>query len=186
MKGVIFNAVESAVVELFDEDMWDAILDGAEVEGAYTALGSYPDAELMAIVASACALTGRSVDDLLRTIGRHGLPALARSIDDPCEQYDCALDFIAGIHEVIHVEVRKADRDAEPPIVVVDRASEDRAFVHYRSDRGLPSLAEGLLVGAGDLFGETLEVERLSDGEATGRPAAEADRDVIFIVRRKR
>jgi len=50
MKGVVFNAAEAAVVELYDEDTWDDILDAAGVDGVYSSVGSYEDGEMTAIV----------------------------------------------------------------------------------------------------------------------------------------
>ena len=49
MKGVLFNAVEEAVSREWGEDMWDDLLDAANVDGAYTALGNYPDEQLVAL-----------------------------------------------------------------------------------------------------------------------------------------
>ena len=46
MKGVILNVVEEVVVDLFDEDTWDAVIENAGVSGAYTALGYYEDADV--------------------------------------------------------------------------------------------------------------------------------------------
>ena len=49
MKGVVFNAAQEAVIELFDEDTWDDFLDAAGVDGVYSSVGSYPDEELSLI-----------------------------------------------------------------------------------------------------------------------------------------
>ncbi len=46
MKGVLFNVVEDVVVDQFSEEVWDDVLQRAELAGAYTALGNYPDDDL--------------------------------------------------------------------------------------------------------------------------------------------
>ena len=53
VKGVIFNILEEVVSTQMGEDAWDGLLDAAGLEGAYTSLGSYPDAEILALVSAA-------------------------------------------------------------------------------------------------------------------------------------
>ena len=68
MKGIIFNLVEEVVTNDHGQDAWDDILASADVDGAYTAVGSYSDDELLAIVGAAAAATGLSEDDVLRHV----------------------------------------------------------------------------------------------------------------------
>ena len=42
MKGVIFNVAEFTVTDEFGAETWDDLLEAADVDGAYTALGDYP------------------------------------------------------------------------------------------------------------------------------------------------
>ena len=53
MKGVLLNAVEEAVSREWGEGMWDDLLTDCGLEGAYTALGNYSDAELSALAHAA-------------------------------------------------------------------------------------------------------------------------------------
>ena len=85
MKGIIFNVVETAVTKLHGAEAWDDILDHAGVDGSYTALGTYPDAELMGIVGSACELTVLIQPICMKILGRAVLPDLAASVGDSCE-----------------------------------------------------------------------------------------------------
>ena len=56
MKGIIFNLVEDVVRSHYGDDMWDDIIDAAGVDGSYTSLGTYPDADLLAVVGAASRL----------------------------------------------------------------------------------------------------------------------------------
>lgn len=58
MKGVIFNLVEDIVTEANGPDAWDDLLEAAGLEGAYTALGSYGDDQLFALVDAAASASG--------------------------------------------------------------------------------------------------------------------------------
>ena len=71
---------------------------------------------------------------------------------------------------MIHVEVRKLYPDAATPSVTT-RALDDRSIeVTYGSSRGLWALAEGLILGAGDLFDEPLAVTRQPEPRRMARP----------------
>ena len=58
MKGVVFNLLEEAVTDSFGADTWDDLLDDADLEGAYTSLGNYSDAEIEALVGAAARPAG--------------------------------------------------------------------------------------------------------------------------------
>jgi len=159
MKGIIFNAVEEAVTELHGADTWDELLERAGLDGAYTALGNYPDDELFTLVGAASALTEQATDDVLRILGRHALPILAAQVEELVDRDGHVFDFLASVHDIIHVEVRKLSPGATPPDLVAERLADDVLRLSYRSSRGLSALAEGLIVGAGDLFDQPIEVK---------------------------
>jgi len=162
MKGIIFNVTETAVVELLGEDAWDDLLDDAGVDGDYTALGTYPDEELLALVSAAATKTGHDPADVQRLIGRQVLPHLVASIEDFLDPDLDVFTFLESIHSIIHVEVKKLDPNAMPPDVIPERVGDDELHLTYRSERGLSPLAEGLILGAGDHYGEPVEIEVLS------------------------
>jgi hypothetical protein len=164
MKGVIFNVVEEVIEDLFDADTWDALLDEADVDGAYTALGDYADTELLAIVAAACKATGMSAEEVLRTVGHHALPKLASRVPDSLTDAPDAFSFIRNVNDIIHPEVLKIYPDSIPPAFVFEEHTEG-LVVQYRSARNLPALAEGLLSGVSLLFDEDISVTPIEPGE---------------------
>jgi hypothetical protein len=168
MKGIIFNVVENAVTALHGASAWDDILDHSGLDGSYTALGTYPDAELMRIVGSACELTGAGADELLKVIGRAILPDLASRVSDVVDRDGTAFEFLSTIDDVIHVEVRKLYPDAATPTVKTCTIDHRSIEVTYESSRNMWALAEGLIHGAGDLFGEPLTVTRHAEPNADG------------------
>lgn len=167
MKGIIFNVTEKAVVELLGEDAWDDLLDAAELDGDYTALGTYPDDELIALVVAAAEKTGHDAGDVQRLIGRHALANLVATIEDFVDLDSHVFDFLSSIHGIIHVEVKKLDPASRPPDIEPRRISETELHLHYKSERGLSPLAEGLILGAGDLFKTPLEVDVVSQSPET-------------------
>ena len=53
MKGIIFNLLEDVVIHDHGQDTWDELLNATSLDGAYTSLGSYPDAHIQALVGAA-------------------------------------------------------------------------------------------------------------------------------------
>lgn len=162
MKGVIFNVVEEVVVDLHGIAAWDAVLTAAGLDGAYTALGNYDDADLAAIVAAGAEALGVSEPDLLRVVGEHGLAHLTKRMPDALKDVPDARTFLRKVNDVIHPEVLKLYPQSIPPVFEFEDAGED-LLVTYRSRRNLAPLAEGLITGCRHLFDETVDVTVVDD-----------------------
>lgn len=167
MKGVIFNVVQEVVEDLYDTETWDTLLDSAEVDGAYTALGDYANAELVAIVAATSSATGLGAEDVLRLVGYHALPKLAERVPSSLTNAEDPLTFIRRVNDIIHPEVLKIYPDSIPPAFAFDDHP-DGLLVTYQSHRGLPALAEGLLSGVSHLFEADVNVESVDGFEGEG------------------
>ena len=159
MKGVVFNLFEQLVARDFGEDTWDALLDASGLDGAYTSLGSYPDEDLMKLVSAATDTLDMPADDVVSWLGRNALPLFAGYYPQLFEPHDCTRSFVLTLNDIIHPEVRKLYPGADVP--EFDFKSRDGVLVMgYRSPRKLCSFAEGLLLGAGDHYGERLTIEQ--------------------------
>ena len=165
MKGVVFNVVEEVLTELHDAETWDDLLDSAGLDGSYTALGNYGDHELLGIVEAAAAATAMTIDELWRTVGRLALPKLAARLPDIVASAGDARSFLLSVNSIIHPEVRALYPDARPPVFEFTESGQE-LIVRYRSARRLDSLAEGLMLGCGDLFAEVVNVLPLADEAA--------------------
>ncbi len=158
MKGIIFNLVEDVVTEDSGHDAWDDLLEHADVHGAYTAVGSYADADLDAIVAAASQAGGQQPEDVVRHIGRRSLPMLAARFPEFFELHRSVSTLLPTLNSVIHPEVRKLYPGAEPPRFEFAADDSGAILMDYHSARAMCSLAEGLTLGAGDYFGENLTI----------------------------
>lgn len=153
MKGIIFNLVEDAVTAQHGEAVWDRLLLDAGVDGGYTSLGDYPDAELFALVAAASAALEAPPEAVLRTLGHSAVLGLAGMYPHFFTPHTTTADFVVTLNDVIHPEVRKIHRNATPPEFGFERGPEGLR-VEYRSHRGLCALAEGMIGGAATYYGE--------------------------------
>ena len=160
MKGVVFNLFEGAVTREHGEDAWDALLDAAHVDGAYTSLGSYPDAHLMALVHAAAMARGESDQAVIRWIGREAMAPLAVAYPAFFDPHDDVRSFILTLNDIIHPEVRKLYPGADVPTFGFSTDADGSITLRYGSPRRLCSFAEGLIEGAAAHFGQTVAIEQ--------------------------
>lgn len=160
MKGIIFNLLEQVVAEKYGEETWDSLLAATDLEGAYTALGNYDDAELASLVTAASSALGVPGDDLVRWFGRSAMPLLSQRYPNFFEHHDSTRSFLLTLNDVIHTEVRKLFPGAYVPEFEFDVSREESLALSYISERRLCSLAEGLIEGAADHFGEETTIRQ--------------------------
>ena len=158
MKGIIFNLLEEIVRREYSVDTWDAVLEKADVDGAYTSLGSYPDEELSRIVGAVATLFDASPVDMLRITGRRAMPFLVQKYPEFFLRHSGTRSFVLTLNDIIHPEVRKLYPGAETPDFVFDTTSPDVLSIEYRSQRKMCAFAEGLIHGAADYYGETATI----------------------------
>lgn len=161
MKGVLFNAVEEAVSREWSEDLWDDLLIAADLDGAYTALGNYPDAQLVALANAAAERLNSPVEDVLRTLGRITFKPLFARYGGLLEEPTSLREFLPILEELIHPQVLKLYPGASVPRFVL-RENGDALELDYLSVRNMCTLAEGLVLGVADHYGESVAVDQPS------------------------
>lgn len=160
LKGIVFNLLEQLVTRDYGEETWDALLEAADVDGVYTSLGSYDDADLGRLVGAASTALDMPGDDIVRWFGRNALPMFAQSYPDLFSPHRSARTFVLTLNDIIHPQVRKLYPGADVPEFEFDPAPDGRLLMGYRSPRRMCSFAEGLLEGAAGHYGERLSVEQ--------------------------
>lgn len=159
MKGIIFNLLEAVVTKAYGEKTWDDLLDAAGLDGAFTALGNYPDEDLFKLVGAASAALNLPPNVIVRWFGVQALPLLAQKYAAFFNGHSSTRPFILTLNRVIHPEVRKLYPGAEPPNFEFDTTSPEVLILSYHSKRKLCALAEGFVEGAAAHFGETVRIE---------------------------
>lgn len=176
MKGIFFNLAQDVVEDRWGVEVWDDTLERAGVDGAYTWFGTYPDADLFAIVRALSESVGLPTGGVLVAIGRGGFPSLAARHAEVLAGIDDWRSLVARLDDVVHPEAEMLHPGARPPRFD-DLGSDDLGRVpggpirlRYESDRALCALAHGLFFGVGDWFGTPLRVEHVRcvhHGDAT-------------------
>jgi pyruvate kinase len=174
MKGMVFTNFLEMVEERFGVDMVDTIIDNSDLpsEGAYTAVGTYPHTEMVALLQSLEKETGVAISELLVVYGTYLFGKLAAGYPVMLTDCHCSRDLLIRLDGVVHVEVAKLYPDAELPRFKTVELPNGDLEMTYLSDRHLEDLAEGLLTGSLVHFKD----------EATITRHPQADGSVIFKV----
>lgn len=171
MKGIIFTEFTEMVETVFGFDTLDDIIERANLPsgGKYTAVGTYDHGEMVSLVVQLSTATGMPVPDLLKAFGCHLFHRFAKIYPEMISGDDNALDFLSRVESHIHREVLKLYPNADLPRFDTRWVTEDRLEMIYHSNKHFEDVAEGLIRGCLEHFGETAEIQRESgDDESQG------------------
>lgn len=159
---MVFTEFLEMVEEKFSADMVDDIIDDTNPPSgaAYTAVGTYDHEELVNMVVALSKRTDIPVDSLVKVFGEHVFSKFANSHQQFLIGVPDALTFLAGIEDIIHAEVIKLYPDAQLPKFKCTFTDDATLIMDYESPRHFADLAEGLIKGCGNYFGEKLSVDR--------------------------
>lgn len=162
MRGLVFTEFLEFVEATAGAEMVETMLDAVNLEsdGAYTAVGTYDHNELLSMLGFLNQATGQDVSDMVRAFGRHLFGQLAKSHPAIVGEPGTILDFLEGIEDHIHKEVRKLYPEAELPKFTTERPSGNVLVMDYHSTRPFADLAEGMINGASDFFDRAITVDR--------------------------
>jgi hypothetical protein len=160
MKGLIFTEF----LELIEKDLGLAMVEkiiektNLQSKGVYTAVGTYPSEEMSDLVEALSNETGHSSNYLLEYFGKHLFVGLKNYYPQFFVKSNL-FDFLASVHNHIHVEVIKLYPEAELPSLEVKFRSEKELILQYESRRKLGKVAKGLLSASIEYFEERAEIE---------------------------
>jgi hypothetical protein len=160
MKGIVFNVLEAVVTKELGANTWDALVDSAGVEGSYTALGNYDDAQLLALVGAASKALKKSPDEIVRWFGRKSMPIFHERYPQLFAPHKATVPFLLTLNDVIHPAVRKFYPGADVPDFDFEPKGDRELHLGYRSKRRMCAFAEGLIEGAADHFKESVAIQQ--------------------------
>jgi hypothetical protein len=161
VKGVVFTEFVEMVENQFSPELADTIITEADLPsgGIYTSVGTYAHEEFLLLVARLAEHTGTAPPDLQRRFGQYLFRRFLENHPQYFDGMDSAFDFLKKVEDHIHVEVRKLYPDAELPSFYYESPRPDCLYLTYQSSRPFASLAEGLIRGCIEHFGESIEVK---------------------------
>ena len=159
MMGVVFNLLEAAVCRTYGEAQWYELLDKAGLDGAYTSIGNYPDADAFRIVNAAAEALQLTPGEVLRWFGRESMGMVAERYSLFFTDHSSVRTFLPTINRVHNDEVRKLYPGALLPQFSFEEAPDDTLCMVYHSSRSLCDLAQGFIEGTALVFKEQITVE---------------------------
>lgn len=164
MKGIINKGVQELVTSQFGNDIWESVKKRADCdEPFFSASQDYPDELTTDLVSAASVVTGVPFDTLLVEFGKRWLRNTGAQAYPHLVQLagTTARAFLLNIDKV-HQHATRSIANARPPRFTYDELSDGRLRIHYRSERRLCLVLEGLILGVGLTFGERLEVVEIA------------------------
>ncbi len=162
MKGVVFTEFLDMIDDKFGYETTETIIENSIGElstgGAYTAIGTYPHSEIIALVVSLSNHTNIPVSQLVQVFGEHLLGQFAKNYRIFFDNVKDVFSFLKSIDNHIHVEVKKLYPDAELPRFECfhpDDAPNKLAMI-YTSERAMSDLAAGLIDGTIKYYNESI------------------------------
>jgi len=176
MKGIVFVEFIEMVENDFSIEMGDRLIEMSDLpsNGIYTSVGTYNPQEMITLVGNLSSLIGTPVKDLLESFGRYLFKRFAENYPDFFKGISSSIDFLSKVDSYIHMEVRKLYQDTELPSFECTLSESGQLHMIYQSKRNLSDLAEGLIHGCIEYYGEQLEVKRKS---ISGNPLS-----TLFII----
>ncbi len=162
MKGIVFTEFLEMVEEKFGFEIADSIIEKSNLKsgGSYTSVGTYPHEEMVQLLTHLSEESGLQAADLLETFGLYLFGRFAELYGVFFENKTNSFDFLSGIENYIHVEVKKLYPDAQLPRIDAHKIDEKRMELTYYSTRKLASLAHGLMNGCFQHFKENISIEQ--------------------------
>jgi hypothetical protein len=162
MKGVVFTEFLEMVEAKMGMETADRIIEECDLPsgGVYTSLGTYDHQEMVQMVVRLSQIRETPVPDLLKVFGHHLLGRFVVGYPVFFANARSSFDVLARIEDYIHVEVRKLYPDAELPTFQVENPAPDKLILTYKSSRPFADLAEGLIRGCVEHFGENIDIHR--------------------------
>ncbi len=158
MKGMVFLAVNDLVESQFGIQAWEEILNQVSPEcgGIYTSTEDYPDEDVVKYVLAISEKLGVDPTDVTRTFGTFLFGELNKKYDIFTKVSPGLFEFLSSIENVIHKEVRKLYHNPSLPTVECQVINDMDLRMRYVSPRKLCFLAEGLILGAAEHYGDTI------------------------------
>lgn len=162
MKGIIFCDFLDMVQQVFSPEMVEHIIEESNLpsKGAYTDIGTYDHEELIRLVTNLSKATKMPIPDLEIAYGKYLFKTLLNRYFEIVKHIDTTFEFLRHVDQHVHIEVLKFYPEAELPRFECSMLAPHKMTMKYSSNHPFSDLAEGLILGCGEYFKESIMLER--------------------------
>lgn len=158
MHGILHKSLKGYVEENMGEDVWDDVLDRADIDPKlYLPVSHYPDEELTGALSVIAEMSGHEEASVQRDFGKHAAPDLMSTFKAHVRDDWSTFDLLAAL-PTVYERIQAQNPETNPPEIDVNGVGGDAVVVEYRSNRDLCSLGEGILVGVAEELEDPCEV----------------------------
>lgn len=152
MKGVVLVKLNEFVEETWGLALWDEILQEANPasEGIYTSVGQYDDEEFFTLAQLVADKNSLTLEQAQKAFGEWIFKELFAIAPPGAHDFVDIFEFLHGVQNIIHVEVKKLYPDVLLPEFDFLYESEKTLKFHYKSPRKLCHFCEGIINGLAD------------------------------------
>lgn len=167
MLGIVFTSLIEMLEEQVSFEFADDVIEAAGLAsaGAYTSVGYYPFEEMQRLLSVLMEKTGKTADQLLHSFGVFLFHKLHATHGPVVTSKKDILEMLDSLNDDIHVQVRKLYTDADLPHFEVLSREPTRMRLKYQSRHDLYALAEGLMDGAAEVYGNKIQRQTIKQAE---------------------
>ncbi len=159
MQGILLAELQQYIDDKWSDATWHALLEEAGLTGkVYSAEGTYPDEDLVAIVRAVPAITPVPLSALAEDFGAHVAPALLRRYGELLQPEWRTLDVLSNV-ESIYLATSASLFGEAAAVLRGARDPGGAVTLTYASHRRLCALLRGIARGVGAHFGEALRID---------------------------
>jgi len=161
MQGIIYNALAEFVETTAGMAVWNEAVESSHLlsEGAFTSGQTYPDEDAVTLAVFVANKLELELPDALRAFGKFLFGFLLDRVPLGVKEFKSTQDLLASLSGTIHAEVNRLHPDSYTPLIDYLPESESKGMIVYRSKRKLCAIAEGLILGAAEHYGQQVRMK---------------------------
>ncbi|MFQ3198346.1 MAG: putative hydrocarbon binding protein [Paraglaciecola sp.] len=163
MKGIVFVKLGEFVEETWGLTLWDELLQEANLGsgGIYTSVGLFDDQEFFSLIALIVNKKAMTAEEVQKKFGKWMFKELYAAAPPRAHDFVDVFEFLHGVQNIIHVEVKKLYPDVLLPEFDFLFESEKILRFHYKSPRKLCHFCEGLVYGLSEHVNQDVTVSHV-------------------------
>lgn len=169
MKGVLFTEFLGLIEDEFGFEILDQIITKAEPKlsskGAYTSVGTYPHAELLALIDALVSTVDAELSGMLQAYAYRLMKSFESSHPKFFSAHDDLFSFLMNVESQMHAGVRKLYPEANPPTLEVRVTGDTSLRLTYNSHRPLAVVVGPLIQAAAKRYKCPVEITVINSSD---------------------
>lgn len=161
MKGTVVSIWLGTIEKIYGAEVKRKAMTSVQwpTDKMISPLDDIVDKEIFSLVEEVSRITGKSYNEVWRTIGQNNIENFSKWFPSYFER--STLKGFLMMMDTIHAQLTKMIKGATPPRLIPEEIDENTFTITYISKRGLTDYLQGLMEGASKHFNEKMEMEIL-------------------------